>query len=145
MHSHESVFIIIYFLIVAFRCLSCFISTPCFSILVNAASGVKRYQFAKVFWDYTEPTEGGWGDGMAQDGLVSEKSAALLRKLCLTSVGADHTAQVASTSQKVHNCYNKRPERAELLYRTCFLSTSTKCREQGKHAQVYVKNSRNVF
>ncbi|XP_045924101.1 F-box/WD repeat-containing protein 10 [Micropterus dolomieu] len=111
------------------------------SILVNAASSVKRYQFAKVFWDYTEPTEGGWGDGMAQDGLVSEKSAASLRKLCLTSVGADHTAQVASTSQKVHNCYNKRPERAELLYRTCFLSTSTKCREQARERWGAAKHS----
>ncbi|XP_034415228.1 F-box/WD repeat-containing protein 10 [Cyclopterus lumpus] len=27
-------------------------------ILVNARSGVKLYQFAKVFWDYTEPPEG---------------------------------------------------------------------------------------
>lgn len=110
-------------------CLPYSVSTPSFSILVNATSSVKRYQFAKVFWDYTESTEGGQGDVVARDGLVSERSAASLRKLPFTSVGADHVAQVASPG-------NRKPERAELLYRTCFLSTPTKCRAQGEHAQV---------
>ncbi|XP_029312353.1 LOW QUALITY PROTEIN: F-box/WD repeat-containing protein 10 [Cottoperca gobio] len=99
-------------------------------ILVNATSSVKLYQFAKVFWDYT--TEGGQGDAVAQEVLVSEKSAASLRKLRFTSVEADHTAQVASHSQKIHSCNNKKPERAELLYRTCFLPTSMKCRAQAR-------------
>lgn len=120
-----------------YQCNYAFVSAP-FSILVNTTSSVKRYQFAKVFWDYTESTEGGWGDVVARDGLVSEKSAALFRKLPFTSVGADHVAQVASPS-------NKKPERAELLYRTCLLSTPTKCRAQGEHAQVYLKDSTNVF
>ncbi|KAM8729516.1 F-box and WD repeat domain containing protein 10B [Acanthopagrus schlegelii] len=51
------------------------------SILVNTTSSVKRFQFAKVFWDYT--AEGGCAD-------VSDKPAAPLRKLPLASVRADH-------------------------------------------------------
>ncbi|XP_041819350.1 F-box/WD repeat-containing protein 10 [Chelmon rostratus] len=75
------------------------------SILVNSASSVKLFQFAKVFWDYEESSEGGRGD-------VSEKPAASLRKLPLTCVGADHMAQVASSSQKMHDCNSKKSERA---------------------------------
>ncbi|XP_044035328.1 F-box/WD repeat-containing protein 10 [Siniperca chuatsi] len=102
------------------------------SILVNTTSSVKRYQFAKVFWDYTESTEGGQRDVVAQDGLVSEKLSTSLRKLPFISVGAEHTAQVASPSQKMQDCNDKKPERAELLYHTCFLSTPTKCRAQAR-------------
>ncbi|XP_070708339.1 F-box and WD repeat domain containing protein 10B [Pempheris klunzingeri] len=95
------------------------------SILVNATSGVKRYQFAKVFWDYTQPAEGGQGD-------VSEKYAPSPRKLPFTSVGADRTALVASPSQKIHDCHSKKPEKAELLHHTCLLSTPTKCQTRAR-------------
>ncbi|XP_074518693.1 F-box and WD repeat domain containing protein 10B [Halichoeres trimaculatus] len=37
------------------------------SILVNAASSVKRYQFAKVFWDYTETNERRRGKVVTQE------------------------------------------------------------------------------
>ncbi|KAK9530107.1 hypothetical protein VZT92_011636 [Zoarces viviparus] len=66
-------------------------------ILVNATSSVKLYQFAKVFWDYTEPPEGGQGDVEAQVGSVPEGS--------FVSVGADRS-------------YDKKPEGAEPLYHT---------------------------
>ncbi|XP_033468096.2 F-box and WD repeat domain containing protein 10B [Epinephelus lanceolatus] len=100
------------------------------SILVNATSGVKLYHFAKVFWDYKESTERGQADVAAQDRLVSETSVSV-RKLPLTSVGADRTAVVASHSQQMHDC-NKKPRRAELLYDTCTLPTSDKCRAQAR-------------
>ncbi len=119
-------------------CLPYSVSTPSFSIVVNTTSSVKRYQFAKVFWDYTESAEGSQGDVVARDGLVSEKSAASHRKPPFASVGVDRVAQVASPS-------NKKPERAGLLYRACFQHTPTKCRAQGEHAQVYLKNSANAF
>ncbi|KAI3365072.1 hypothetical protein L3Q82_010192, partial [Scortum barcoo] len=93
------------------------------SILVNTTSGVKRYQFAKVFWDYTEPAEGGQGDVVDWDGLVLEKSDASLRELPFASVRADRVAQTTSPSEK-------KTKKAELLYRTCILSTPTKCRAQ---------------
>lgn len=105
---------------------------PSFSIIVNATSGVKRFQFAKVFWDYTESTEGAQGD-------AAEKSAASLRKLPFTSVWADHTAQAASPSPKIRDCNNKKPERAELLRPACFLPTPTKCQAPGEHAPACVK------
>ncbi|XP_070783545.1 F-box and WD repeat domain containing protein 10B [Enoplosus armatus] len=104
------------------------------SILVNATSGVTRYQFAKVFWDYTESTEGGQRDLLAQDGLVSEKSAASLRKIPFTSVGANNTAKVASPNQKMLGCNSKKPERAELLHHTCFLYAPSKCRAQARES-----------
>lgn len=106
-----------------FSCLLSF--SPSFSILVNSASSVKLFQFAKVFWDYEESSEGGRGD-------VSEKPAASLRKLPLTCVGADHMAQVASSSQKMHDCNSKKSERA---HHTWF--PPAKCPAQGRHAQVY--------
>lgn len=110
--------------------------TSSFSILVNTKSSVKRFQFAKVFWDYA--TEGDLGD-------VAEKSAASLRKLPFTSAGPDHMVKVASPSQKMHDCSIKKPERAELLHHTRFPSTPTKCRAQGKHAHLYVRKSRSMF
>ncbi|XP_073345288.1 F-box and WD repeat domain containing protein 10B [Pagrus major] len=85
------------------------------SILVNTTSSVKRFQFAKVFWDYT--TERSCGD-------VSDKSAAPLRKLPLTAVGAHRIAQVASP--------NKKPGRAELPHHTRFLPAPTKSRAQAR-------------
>uniref|UniRef100_A0A3Q3JNJ7 Uncharacterized protein n=1 Tax=Monopterus albus TaxID=43700 RepID=A0A3Q3JNJ7_MONAL len=74
------------------------------SILVNTTSSVKLYQFAKVFWDYTDSREGGQDNLLAQGDAVSEKPAASLRKIPLTSVGADATAQDALPSQKMHDC-----------------------------------------
>ncbi|KAM7381304.1 hypothetical protein PAMA_012246 [Pampus argenteus] len=100
------------------------------SILVNTTSSVKLYHFAKVFWDYTESLKGGQGDVVAQGGSVSEKTAASPRKLPYTSVGVDHAAQVASPTRTMHSCKGKKPERAELLYHTRFLSTHTQCRAQ---------------
>ncbi|XP_018521799.2 LOW QUALITY PROTEIN: F-box and WD repeat domain containing protein 10B [Lates calcarifer] len=94
------------------------------SILVNTTSCVKLYQFAKVFWDYTESAEGGRGDVLAQDGLISEKSAASVRKPPSPSIGADHRVQVALPSD------SKKPERAELPYHTRILFTPTKCQTQ---------------
>ncbi|XP_042253949.1 F-box/WD repeat-containing protein 10 [Thunnus maccoyii] len=111
------------------------------SILVNTASSVKLYHFAKVFWEYTESAEGGQGDVVAQGGLVSEKSAASLRKLPFTSVGEDHMAQVASPTRNMHNCKGKKPERAEIVYRTRFLSTPTKCQAQVRERCESSKNS----
>nr|XP_033964022.1 F-box/WD repeat-containing protein 10 [Pseudochaenichthys georgianus] len=85
-------------------------------IIVNATSGVKLYQFAKVFWEYSESAEGGQGDAGTQNGLVSENTAVSLRKLCVTSAGSDPTAQKN----------RKKSERAELLYHTRFLPSTTK-------------------
>ncbi|XP_028422735.1 F-box/WD repeat-containing protein 10 [Perca flavescens] len=93
-------------------------------ILVNTTSGVKRYQFAKVFWDYTER---GQGDVVAQEGLVSEKSAASLRKLPFASVRDDRN--------------NRKPERAEPHYHTCFLPSSTKCQAQARERCATAKQS----
>uniref|UniRef100_A0A3Q1HJ97 Uncharacterized protein n=1 Tax=Anabas testudineus TaxID=64144 RepID=A0A3Q1HJ97_ANATE len=44
-----------------------------FSILVNTTSSVKLYQFAKVFWDYTDSAERGQGD-VAHNSLTAEKA-----------------------------------------------------------------------
>uniref|UniRef100_A0A671YGM8 F-box and WD repeat domain containing 10 n=1 Tax=Sparus aurata TaxID=8175 RepID=A0A671YGM8_SPAAU len=77
------------------------------SILVNTTSSVKRFQFAKVFWDYT--ADGGCAD-------VSDEPAAPLRKLPLASVRADH----------------KKPERAALPHRSHFLPTPTKSPAQAR-------------
>uniref|UniRef100_A0A3B4UGY0 F-box and WD repeat domain containing 10 n=1 Tax=Seriola dumerili TaxID=41447 RepID=A0A3B4UGY0_SERDU len=97
------------------------------SILVNTTSSVRLYQFAKVFWESAERSQ---GDVPAQDGSVSEKCAASLRKFPCTSFEADHKAQVASPSRKMHDCDSKKPERAELRYHTRFLFTPTKCQTQ---------------
>ncbi|KAF3853853.1 hypothetical protein F7725_014541 [Dissostichus mawsoni] len=97
-------------------------------IIVNATSGVKLYQFAKVFWEYAESAEGGQGDAGTQNGLVSENTAVSLRKLRVTSAGSDHTAQKN----------RKKSERVELLYHTRFLPSTTK-------AQVCDKNTGNLF
>ncbi|KAK5851125.1 hypothetical protein PBY51_001944 [Eleginops maclovinus] len=91
-------------------------------ILVNATSSVKLYQFAKVFWEYTESAEGGKGDAGTQDGLVSENPAASLRKLPLTSAGSDHTAQKNK----------KKSDRAERLYHTRLLPSTTTYRAQAR-------------
>lgn len=90
---------------------------------------MKFYHFAKVFWDYKDSAEGGEGDAVARGGLVSEKSAASLRKLTYAS---DYMAQVASPTQNMHDFKGKKSEKAELLYHTGFLSTPIKCRAQGK-------------
>lgn len=103
MHSHES----LYFYQCVWISLSYF---NFYSILVNTTSSVKRFQFAKVFWDYT--ADGGCAD-------VSDEPAAPLRKLPLASVRADH----------------KKPERAALPYRSHFLPTPTKSPAQGKEAK----------
>uniref|UniRef100_UPI0037E8EB47 F-box and WD repeat domain containing protein 10B n=1 Tax=Semicossyphus pulcher TaxID=241346 RepID=UPI0037E8EB47 len=95
------------------------------SILVNATSSVKRYQFAKVFWDNTESAEKGQGDVGAQDGRGPVKSA----------------TKVVSLGLKMHDCNNKKPERSELLYDTCFLSNSTKCRAQARERSKSAKES----
>ncbi|XP_071318147.1 F-box and WD repeat domain containing protein 10B isoform X2 [Trachinotus anak] len=96
-------------------------------ILVNTASSVKLYQFAKVFWANTDATEGSQGDVLAQGGLVSEKSAASLRQLPFTS---DHKAQVALPSRTMHDCDSKKPESEELCYHSHFLFTPTTCKTQ---------------
>ncbi|KAK2820629.1 hypothetical protein Q5P01_023588 [Channa striata] len=82
------------------------------SILVNTTSNLKLYQFAKVFWDYKDSIMPGQEDGLGQDDLVSEISA--------------------DSHRKMHDGDYKRPERLELLYRTCFLSTPTKCHTQAE-------------
>ncbi|XP_029384219.1 CMT1A duplicated region transcript 1 protein [Echeneis naucrates] len=97
------------------------------SILVNTETSVKLYQFAKVFWDCTEAAGRGQGDVLPHEGLVSEKSAALLRKFPRTTFGVDHKAQVALPSRKMQNRDSKKPESAELHYHTRFLFTSSKC------------------
>ena len=74
---------------------------------------MKRFQFAKVFWDYT--AEGGCAD-------VSDKPAAPLRKLPLASVGADHNKPESAAP----------PRRTR---RTRFTPTPTKSRAQGKKAK----------
>ncbi|XP_032358183.1 F-box/WD repeat-containing protein 10 isoform X1 [Etheostoma spectabile] len=107
-------------------------------ILVNTTTSVKRYQFAKVFWDYTER---GQGDVVPQDGLVSEKSAASLRKLPFTSVRDDHTAQGTSPSQNMHDCNNRKPARTKLHYHTSFLPSSTKCQAQANERCATAKPS----
>ncbi|XP_041830667.1 F-box/WD repeat-containing protein 10 isoform X2 [Melanotaenia boesemani] len=73
------------------------------SILVNTTSSVQLYQFAKVFWDHIDSTQGGCGDALAQDGLVSETSAHCLTKF-------PHTL---SPTQKIQNC-NKKPEKISI-------------------------------
>ncbi|XP_060884990.1 F-box/WD repeat-containing protein 10 [Labrus mixtus] len=78
------------------------------SILVNSSTSVKRYQFAKVFWDYMESTERGREDAVAQD----------------------HTKKVASTGSKVLNFNIKKPERSELLHHTCCSSSPGKERSK---------------
>ncbi|XP_069016322.1 F-box and WD repeat domain containing protein 10B [Embiotoca jacksoni] len=72
------------------------------SILVNATSSVKLYQFAKVFWEYDNSAQAEQGDEVTKDGLVSEKSAASSMK----------------------------SEKPELLPRTRFQSASSRCQAQ---------------
>ncbi|XP_068610929.1 F-box and WD repeat domain containing protein 10B [Brachionichthys hirsutus] len=79
-------------------------------ILVNSKSSVKRYHFAKVFWDYAESTEGGQGG----QGGVSDTPASL-RRLDLASVGASKEATVASPNRKTRDCSYKEPESDELV------------------------------
>ncbi|XP_051274727.1 F-box/WD repeat-containing protein 10 isoform X2 [Dicentrarchus labrax] len=95
------------------------------SILVNTTSSVKRYQFAKVFWDYTASTEGGQGD-------VSEKSAALLRKIPLASVGADHLAKVDSTN----TCFLPNPAKWRAQARECFAKRSVMLSEKATSERI---------
>lgn len=121
----------------------CIFCLPVISILVNSTSSVKLLQFARIFWEGTEATAGGQGGVVARDGLVSEKSAASVRKFPSASFGADQKAQVASPSRQMRSCEGKKPERAALRYHTHFLFTPTKCQTAGKHAQMCVR-SRNV-
>ncbi|KAM6964696.1 F-box/WD repeat-containing protein 10 [Tautogolabrus adspersus] len=81
------------------------------SILVNSKLSVKRYQFAKVFWDYMESTE------RAREDVVSQ----------------GHIKKVASTSSKMHNFNIRKTERSELLHHTCCSSNPGK--ERSKSAK----------
>ncbi|XP_020486457.2 F-box/WD repeat-containing protein 10 [Labrus bergylta] len=87
------------------------------SILVNSSTSVMRYQFAKVFWDYTESTESGREDVVAQD----------------------HTKKVASIGSKMLNFNIKKPERSELLHHACCSSNPGK--ERSKSAPESVMRS----
>lgn len=111
------------------------------SILVNTINSVKLYQFARVFWDYASLPRGDHRDVMPQDSLVSEKSAAFLRKFPLASAGGGDMAQLPSTTQKTHS-YNEnmKAKRAELLHQTRIPSSPTKRQRQRKHAQVGSRN-----
>lgn len=102
------------------------VSVLCFSILVNSKSSIKRLQFAKVFWDYTAE---------AIQGAVVEKSTISPRK------HPDHTAKVASPSQKVDDGITKEKVRAELPYHTCILCTPGKRQAQGKNALSEITNT----
>uniref|UniRef100_I3JME6 F-box and WD repeat domain containing 10 n=1 Tax=Oreochromis niloticus TaxID=8128 RepID=I3JME6_ORENI len=84
------------------------------SILVNTIYSVKLFQFAKVFWDYASSSRADHCDVMPQDSLVSEKSAASLRKFPLSAPGGDHVAQLPSTTQKIHSYNCMKPERARV-------------------------------
>uniref|UniRef100_A0A3B4F3U1 CMT1A duplicated region transcript 1 n=1 Tax=Pundamilia nyererei TaxID=303518 RepID=A0A3B4F3U1_9CICH len=83
-------------------------------ILVNTIYSVKLFQFAKVFWDYASSSRGDHCDVMPQDSLVSEKSAASLRKFPLSAPAGDHVAQLPSTTQKIHSHDCMKPERARV-------------------------------
>ncbi|XP_023127066.2 F-box/WD repeat-containing protein 10 isoform X2 [Amphiprion ocellaris] len=96
------------------------------SILVNSATSVKLYQFAKVFWDYADSAPGDRGDVATRNSLVSEKSPALIRRFPFTSGG---TAQVSSPNHNIHSCKSRKPGRTELLYQSCL---STKCQTQSR-------------
>uniref|UniRef100_A0A3Q1BDQ1 F-box and WD repeat domain containing 10 n=1 Tax=Amphiprion ocellaris TaxID=80972 RepID=A0A3Q1BDQ1_AMPOC len=98
-------------------------------ILVNSATSVKLYQFAKVFWDYADSAPGDRGDVATRNSLVSEKSPALIRRFPFTSGG---TAQVSSPNHNIHSCKSRKPGRTELLYQSCL---STKCQTQCKDVQ----------
>lgn len=110
------------------------------SILVNTIYSVKLFQFAKVFWDYASSSRGDHCDVMPQDSLVSEKSAASLRKFPFSAPAGDHVAQLPSTSEKIHSHDCMKPERGERLHRTHILSSPIKCQIQRKHAQGGRKN-----
>uniref|UniRef100_A0A3Q4GYB6 F-box and WD repeat domain containing 10 n=1 Tax=Neolamprologus brichardi TaxID=32507 RepID=A0A3Q4GYB6_NEOBR len=88
------------------------------------------FQFAKVFWDYASSSRGDHCDVMPQDSLVSEKSAASLRKFPLSAPAGDHVAQLPSTTQKIHSHNCMKPERGERLHRTHILSSLIKCQIQ---------------
>lgn len=117
-----------------------FFSLMFLSILVNTIYSVKLFQFAKVFWDYASSSRGDHCDVMPQDSLVSEKSAASLRKFPLSAPAGDHVAQLPSTIQKIHSHNCMKPERGERLHRTHILSSLIKCQIQRKHAQGGRKN-----
>ncbi|KAM4525407.1 F-box and WD repeat domain containing protein 10B isoform 2-T2 [Odontesthes bonariensis] len=76
-------------------------------ILVNTTCSVKLYQFAKVFWDYTDTTHDDRIKVAAQDGLISERSADLLRKFSTSTGQGDMT----SNSQKIQKWNSMKPER----------------------------------
>ncbi|XP_034564715.1 CMT1A duplicated region transcript 1 protein [Notolabrus celidotus] len=83
------------------------------SILVNAKSSVKRYQFAKVFWDYTETT------GRGRDYVVTQ----------------DLSTKVAPPGLMKHDCNNK-PKRSEMLQHNSFPSLrGAQGRERCKSAE----------
>ncbi|XP_022047052.2 F-box/WD repeat-containing protein 10 isoform X1 [Acanthochromis polyacanthus] len=105
------------------------------SILVNSATSVKLYQFAKVFWDYADSPPGDRGVVATRNGLVSEKSPALIRRIPFTS---KDTAQVSSLNHKIHSCRSRKPGRTELLYQTCL---PTKCQTQTRVSCEAVKPS----
>ncbi|KAM4526365.1 F-box and WD repeat domain containing protein 10B [Fundulus diaphanus] len=90
------------------------------SILVNTASSVQLYQFAKVSWDYTNPAQAGAGDVVPQDGSVSEGSAGFVRRFPRNS-----TERCGMTSQSPKSLYPNRGK-PELLQKRCFLATPSK-------------------
>ncbi|XP_063338367.1 F-box/WD repeat-containing protein 10 [Pelmatolapia mariae] len=111
------------------------------SILVNTIYSVKLFQFAKVFWDYASSSRGDHSDVMPQDSLVSEKSAASLRKFPLSAPAGDHVAQLPSTTQKIHSHNCMKPERGERLHRTHILSSPIKCQIQPRVCGEIAKQS----
>lgn len=111
------------------------------SILVNTIYSVKLFQFAKVFWDYASSSRGDHCDVMPQDSLVSEKSAASLRKFPLSAPAGDHVAQLPSTTQKIHSHNCMKPERGERLHRTHILSSLIKCQIQPRVCSEIAKQS----
>ncbi|XP_037836870.1 F-box/WD repeat-containing protein 10 [Kryptolebias marmoratus] len=103
------------------------------SILVNVTSCVQLYQFDKVFWDYTPPTQGGGGNGVAQDGLISERAADLCRKRRYTSIGK---RAATSPAQKIVDSDSLKPERREFVQQTHFLSVLNKSHPKGNSESV---------
>ncbi|KAM6896969.1 F-box/WD repeat-containing protein 10 [Xenentodon cancila] len=90
------------------------------SILVNTTTQVLHYQFAKIFWDYTDSTWGEMGDVGTRGDLVSERSAVLSRKSPYTSSGG---GDVTPPTPKIHDV---KPQIPEMIYQTRFLPTSPK-------------------
>ncbi|XP_035997984.1 F-box/WD repeat-containing protein 10 isoform X3 [Fundulus heteroclitus] len=94
------------------------------SILVNTASSVQLYQFAKESWDYANPAQAGAGDVVPQDRSVSEGSAGLVRRFPPNS-----TERCGTTSQSPKSLYPNRGK-PEFLQQRGFLATPSKSQRQ---------------